>query len=357
LNFQEAHNDNLNTTAFADAVWAMFDYTRGYAPDLESSGVMDVFRLPKFGYWFFRSQRDAGELVAGKKAGPAVFIANYWTAGSPLSVRVFSNCGEVALYLNGRLMERQHPDVSRMTTHLNHAPFTFQLDRFVPGTLRAVGYIGGRKVAECERTTPGPVAKLKLRFDLSGKPFAADGRDATFCYAELQDEAGNVVPTADVPVFFGVAGGAQLVGHNPIRSEAGTAAILLGSDVANPRCAVYAVCLQNDADQVRILSAAASPDGNPVPGYKINYTTDGTRPLASSPLYVKPIADVPTLRAAIFVGGQAIADADPHASVPSTSSAAAPDLPILSAATARSDSGPKRDDFSTSPPDGSTVEK
>jgi beta-galactosidase len=49
-------------------------------------------------------------------------------------VRVFSNCEEVALYLNGKLVEQRRPDNSRVSTHLKHAPFTFKLDRFQPGT-------------------------------------------------------------------------------------------------------------------------------------------------------------------------------------------------------------------------------
>jgi beta-galactosidase len=322
LNFQEAHNDDLKTSAFADGVWVMFDYNRGYAPDLESSGVMDIFRLPKFSYWFFRSQRDAGELIAGRPLGPVIYIANYWTADSPREVRVFSNCEEVALYLNGKLVERRRPDTSRVSTHLKHAPFTFKPDRFQPGTLQAVGYIGGREVTRCERRTPGELDGLTMEFDLSGRPFAIGNKDMTFCYASLKDKTGTLIPTARVPVFFGITGPAQLVGDNPIMSEAGTATVLVASDIPKPRCAIYAICLMNEKDRTRILSAAASPDGTKVPDYKIHYTTDGTEPSARSTVYSRPVKNAPQLRAAILVNEEVVARADSRNSAPATSDSA-----------------------------------
>ena len=329
LNFQEAHNDNLKTTAFADAIWVMYDYNRGYADDIESSGVMDIFRLPKFGYWFFRSQRDANEPTANGLAGPMVFIANYWTPHSPLEVRVFSNCEEVGLYLNGRLIERRQPDQSRVTTHLKHAPFTFKLDHFEPGVLRAVGYFGNREVAHFERRTPGKPAQLAIRFDTSGRRFAVNGKDAIFCYAQLRDASGTIVPTAETPVFYGQSGQGELIGCNPIQAEAGTATILLQSDVAEPQCAVYAMSLVKEDSQIRILSAAASPNAARVPRYKICYTTDGSAPSAASPVYSKPIKDAPQLRAAIVVGSQVIARADSRTTAASTA-----DKPTVSASTA-----------------------
>ncbi len=318
LNFQEAHNDDLKTTAFADGIWVMFDYNRGYAPDLESSGVMDIFRLPKFSYWFFRSQREPDELVAGKKIGPVIFIANDWTTNSPLDVRVFSNCEEVALYLYGRLLEKRRLDDSRVTTNLKHAPFTFHPAQFEPGTLRAVGYIGGHKAATYERQTPGQPDALVLHFDAGDKPFAANGKDMIFCRANVNDQNSTLVSTANEPVFFGVTGQAQLIGDNPISSEAGIATILLGSDVVNPKYTVYAMALIQDGDEIRILSAAASPDGKKVSDYKICYTTDGSEPVGTSLEYSRPVKGATQLRAAIFVHGQIAAHASYPATAPST---------------------------------------
>lgn len=233
-NFQEAHNDDLKTTAFADGIWVMFDYSRGYAEDLETSGVMDVFRLPKFGYWFYRSQRDADELIAGKKIGPVLFIANDWTTNSPLDVRVFSNCEEVALYLNGKLIERRKPDVSRTTTNLKHPPFTFHLDAFHAGMLKATGYINGQEVVSAQRRTPDDVKKIVLKFDTGGKPVSSNGKDTVLCHAMLEDEYGTIVPATSMPVQFNVTGQAKLIGNNPAKCETGIASILLetsGPDV------------------------------------------------------------------------------------------------------------------------------
>ena len=319
LNFQEAHNDDLKTTAFADGVWVMFDYNRGYAPDLESSGVMDIFRLPKFSYWFFRSQRDAGEQVAGRPVGPVVYIANYWTPDSPREVRVFSNCEEVALYLNGRLVERRRPDATRTSTNLKHPSFTFEVSRFEPGTLRAVGYVGGHEAAQSEQHTPGGPDGLVLQFGSSGRRFAGSGKDAVFCYASLKDKTSTLVPTAQVPVFFGATGQARLVGHNPILSEAGIATILVESDVAKPDCAVYAIAMIQEQGRTRILSAAISPEGAPVPDYQVRYTTNGAEPSAASPLYSGPVENSPPLRAAIFVNGLTVARVDARTKAASTS--------------------------------------
>jgi hypothetical protein len=120
-------------------------------------------------------------------------------------------------------------------------------------------------------------------------------------------------------VFFGVSGQAQLVGSNPILSEAGTAAILLESEVEEPACAVYALCFNTVHDQTQILSTAASPDGRRAPDFAVHYTIDGTDPTIASPRYSRPFPATAQLRAAIFVDQQAVAWADSRAKAASTS--------------------------------------
>jgi beta-galactosidase len=308
LNFQEAHNDNLKTTAFADGLWVMYDYSRGYAEDIESSGVMDVFRLPKFSYWFYKSQREPDEQVNGRAAGPMVFIANYWTHESPLDVRVFSNCEEVSLYLNGKLVERRRPDPDRVSDRLRNPPFTFKLAAFEPGELRAVGHIDGGEAASHQRRTPGEPDQLTLHFDLSDRPFALSGKDAVFCYAEVLDENGVVVPGASMPVSFGAAAVDRLIG-SPAAAEAGVASVLVESDDLNPATAVYALCIAQDKEEIRVLSASASPNKKHAPDYKVVYTVDGSEPTNASPEYRGPITNAARVRAAIIAKGKIVARA------------------------------------------------
>ena len=143
-NVQEAHNDNLTTPAFADGYWVMFDYNRGYADDIEASGIMSLFRLPKYSYYFYQSQRDPEEKSPLYESGPMVYIASEWNEKSSTDIRVFSNAEEVELWLNGTLIAKQTPSENKFSTQLPHPPFEFSLNKFEPGQLVAKALIGGK---------------------------------------------------------------------------------------------------------------------------------------------------------------------------------------------------------------------
>jgi beta-galactosidase len=308
-NFQEAHNDNRKTIAFADGLWVMFDYNRGYAPDVEASGCTDLFRLPKFSRAFFRSQRPPQEHLHGADSGAMAFIASYWMPDSSPTVRVFSNCEEVELILNGMRVERRRPDVHRMSTHLAHPPFTFDVGRYRPGTLEAVGYIAGQAVAHHAVRTPGAVEQMELRLDEGGRPFAVDGKDVAFLHGELRDGNGTLVPDAWENVSFGAIGDVQLVGRNPFSSDAGVATILVQTDLRHPRAAVYALAVVRDGERVRVLSGAVPVGGDTEP-WEIRVTTDGSEPVAAAPRYDVPILASGRVRAVLFVRSERLVEAD-----------------------------------------------
>ncbi len=235
LNYQEAHNSNLAGPAVGDANWLMFDYNRGYAQDLEASGISDIFRLPKFAFYFYQSQygpiqpgplqEKRSKQVFGK---PMAFIASYWTPTSVKEVTVYSNCEEVELFLNGKSIARQKPDQNVFSSHLKHPPFTFSIPVFIAGELRAAGYIDGKRVAEDVRRTPESPRAIRLTFDRSGKDVTAGQKDVVFVYAAVVDRKGTVVPDAGNTITFTIDNDdAALTGRNPVAAEAGIATVLL----------------------------------------------------------------------------------------------------------------------------------
>ncbi|MEZ5947380.1 MAG: glycoside hydrolase family 2 TIM barrel-domain containing protein [Hyphomonas sp.] len=229
-NIQEAHNDNLTTPAFADGYWDMFDYNRGYATDLEASGIASLERVTKPAYQFFRSQRDADETSPDWDGGPMVYIANEWTEKSPLDIRVFSNAERVELQVNGRTLKVQDSDKDDLSTHLAHPPFTFHLDRFEPGELTAIAYIGGSQVARHTVLTPGAAQGVEARLvTLDVAPVAGD---LLFVHARVVDGRGTTVPRNGINVMFDLGAGLVPVGPLVMPSENGIAATLVR--VADP---------------------------------------------------------------------------------------------------------------------------
>jgi beta-galactosidase len=232
-NVQEAHNDNFRTPAFADGYWAMFDYNRGYAEDLETSGVMSLERLPKFSYGFFRSQRDSTEISGLFDGGPMVRIASHWLPGSSPKLRVFSNAEEVELRLNGRSLGRVRPTLDASSDRLAHPPFLFDAGAFEAGALEATAFIAGRPVAEHRIETPGAPARLEIELDDAGvKPALGD---LLFARATAVDRRGRPVPDAAANVRFSAGGDYEIVGSSTAALEGGVASVLVRVRRGSPR--------------------------------------------------------------------------------------------------------------------------
>lgn len=277
-NYQWSLNRNRsNRWSLGDASWVGIDHNRGCYPWVAECGALDTFRLPKYVYYFFQSQRKPDVIHEQIDSGPMAFIANEWTERvSPAKIVVYSNCDEVELFVNGKSVGLQKPDQGPDTEYgeritgyevdywltdeeqhkwkegtmesrtdagslmvstydggncrnLDRAPFTFEGVVYEPGELKAIGRIAGVDKAEFNVRTPLEPERLSIRIDKSGRELVADGSDFVFAYAEIQDANGTVVVSANHEVTFEVEGPAVIVGENPIQAEAGIATVLLKS--------------------------------------------------------------------------------------------------------------------------------
>ncbi|MBV8251438.1 MAG: DUF4982 domain-containing protein [Chitinophaga sp.] len=248
-NLQWSHNKNrkIYPRALGDLNWAFYDGLAGVVVGIEGWGVADIFRIPKYSYYMYKSQQPlALNPMLPFASGPMVFIASNWNSQSdPSKVVVYSNCEEVSLYLNDKLIATQKPDHGPETEHndyspqghgfdggnasnLLHPPFTFSINGFVPGTLKAIGLAGGKPVTDYSISTPGKPAKIQLEAGINGKPFQAGG-DMIFVYAHITDEKGQLLWDTHQPVNISITGDARLLSPATVDAEAGIATFIVQS--------------------------------------------------------------------------------------------------------------------------------
>jgi beta-galactosidase len=230
-NHMLALNDTMSSPAALDGQWCIFDYARGYDANRAACGIADVFRLPKFSWHFYRSQRHPTENGGTSwRGGPMVFIASHWTPASELRVLVFSNCNEVELRLNGTPLGRQRPAFTWMTQFLPHPPFVFDLPCFAPGKLEATGFLHGQAVASHAVATPSEPAQLKLQMEQSAfAPTTANAGDVLLAYLEVCDADGLLCVEASPRVTFQLnnGSGAIVLGPTITQVEAGIASVVI----------------------------------------------------------------------------------------------------------------------------------
>jgi len=200
---------------FGMAAWTAhayytFHHQTGGGRNRTRGGMMDIFRIPRpVLYWYQSELTDA----------PMIYIADAWREGLT-RLRIFSNCDEVELVVNGVSLGKRRPDVDPEKANLDHPPFTFQLC-WQPGEVVAMGWKAGRVQATAIARTPLAPARIVLSVDMAGRSFVADGADIVMAYARVVDANGTTVTDYDGKVTFSVAGPARIVGGPKIGPDIG----------------------------------------------------------------------------------------------------------------------------------------
>jgi beta-galactosidase len=206
--------------AYAGALcWAGVDYASLVGgnrvwDNLRSPGVIDIFRVPKPGASFYRSQ--VSPLVS-----PMIVPAFYWDFGpnsppggpGPNSI-LATNCDQLHVYVDGQLLAVATPD----TTDFGNLPYPPVLvDLTVDGstlpTLTVTGYYQGRHVTTLQMSSNTATDRLGLH--LEDTQIIGDGSDTTRLGFRALDAFGNQRPYVSGDVTVSLRGPAALVGQNP----------------------------------------------------------------------------------------------------------------------------------------------
>jgi beta-galactosidase len=133
--------------------------------------------------------------------------------GKIMDVNIYSSCGEVELFLNGKSLGKKITGLLSEYKALWKVPFE-------PGTLKAVGFDGKKQVAISELHTAGEAVQIRLSADRNRiKP---DGQDLSYVTVELIDKDGIRNPKSENEISFVIEGPGSIAGvgnANPVSLE------------------------------------------------------------------------------------------------------------------------------------------
>ncbi|HEU5080957.1 MAG TPA: beta-galactosidase GalA [Opitutaceae bacterium] len=181
--------------------WTGFDYRGeatpfGYPAISSQFGILDTCGFPKDSMYYLKSWWTTQ---------PTLKIAIHWNCpervGQTIPVRVYSNCEEVELELNGTSLGRRKMEPN---SHLEWSV------KYAPGALVAHGFRNGKQILVDRVETTGASAKLALTPDRDHTK--ADRNDAVVVAVSVLDSADRVVPTANNLVSFSLKGPGRIIG-------------------------------------------------------------------------------------------------------------------------------------------------
>jgi beta-galactosidase len=178
------------------ANWLFSDSTSGGRDTVEvsrASGEVDGVRLPKQAYYVCQTMfRD----------DPQVHIIGHWNypAGTKKTIYVTSNCSNVELFVNGKLLGAGQQSDRYL--------FTFPNVAFSPGEIKAIAYNDNDNnplASNAIHTAGAPVA-LSLQLITGPGGLQADGSDVALIDVIAVDANGQQCPTFNERVDFSCNG-------------------------------------------------------------------------------------------------------------------------------------------------------
>lgn len=176
--------------------WTGFDYRgecAGYPTAVCNFGAMDLCGFPKGSYYWHKVLWDEK---------PQIYLSPYWdyTPSETVQIACYSNCDAIEVFRNGeKVFAGSHDKYDLRVIDIV----------YMPGNLRAIGYVAGEPVAE--HTLRSPLKDRKLLLSPVRTEITNRHDDWNVVNVYLTDGCGTVISTADDEVTFQIRGG-QIIG-------------------------------------------------------------------------------------------------------------------------------------------------
>lgn len=195
---------NLRPWIAGSILWHQLDYDGeeydDVVPHVLPFGMADSWRIPKDVYYFYQSQWSKQQMA---------HICGHWTfpgeEGKRKSVKVYSNCEQVELKLNGKSLGVK---ADGQREGLEHPARVWEIPYEV-GKLEAVGRSGSKTIVDTRKTC-GPQAGIVLHSDVD-HVVSADRESLAYITASIVDKDGTVDPHAFNTVAFTSYGPGELL--------------------------------------------------------------------------------------------------------------------------------------------------
>jgi len=195
---------NLRPWIAGSVLWHQLDYDGeeydSVIPHVLPFGMADSWRIPKDVYFFYQSQW---------RPKPMLHICGHWTwpgeEGKKRAIKVYSNCAEVELKLNGRSLGAK---TNAKREGLEFPPRVWEVP-YEAGVIEASGRAGMQTISGARKTAGAPAAVV-LKSDVS-RIESGDRESLAYITASIVDKNGTVVPNSYLPISFTWYGPGELL--------------------------------------------------------------------------------------------------------------------------------------------------
>ena len=192
------------------AQWIFRDFTTPLRPEnpipyVNQKGLVDMNNNPKDAYFVFKSYWTTDPKFCYIESH--TWLERNGLPGEKKMVKVFSNCSEVELFVNGTSQGRLNKDIKQFPASGLHWQVQFVENE---NSIRAVGYQDGKKITEDTLTVNYSTKKIDKPDDLIlTSSRMANGDYLITAYAV--DKSGNHCTELDTRVYFTALSGGMLM--------------------------------------------------------------------------------------------------------------------------------------------------